>query len=59
GFSGKLKLIVTGFGEATTAVNYAKIRLDPIAKAFPGHSSEMGPQTLTTINNPEHSVTVE
>ncbi len=60
GFSGKLKLISTGFGEAATAINYAKIQLDPKAKAFPGHSSEMGPQTLTTINNAdEYPVTVE
>ena len=54
GFSGKLKLIATGFGEAATAVNYAKIHLDPKAKAFPGHSSEMGPQTMTTINSEQH-----
>jgi len=43
-FDGKLKLIVTGFGEAATAVNYAKTLIDPKAKAFPGHSSEMTPQ---------------
>jgi thioredoxin reductase (NADPH) len=49
GFDGKLKLIATGFGEAATAVNFAKTLLDPKAKAFPGHSSEMGPQTVTTI----------
>jgi thioredoxin reductase (NADPH) len=40
-FEGKLKLIVTGFGEAATAVNVAKTRIDPHAKIFPGHSSEM------------------
>lgn len=49
GFNGKLKLIVTGFGEAATAVNFAKTLLDPTAKAFPGHSSEMSPQAVTTI----------
>jgi len=43
-FDGKLKLIATGFGEAATAVNYAKHILDPHAKIFPGHSSEMTPQ---------------
>jgi thioredoxin reductase (NADPH) len=59
GFSGKLKLIATGFGEAATAVNYAKIQLDPKAKAFPGHSSEMGPQAMTTIADPQQSVTVQ
>ena len=50
GFDGKLKLISTGFGEAATAVNFAKTFIDPHARAFPGHSSEMGPQALTTIN---------
>lgn len=57
GFDGKLKLIATGFGEAATAVNFAKTLLDPKAKAFPGHSSEMGPQALTTIG-PETPATV-
>jgi thioredoxin reductase (NADPH) len=40
-FSGKLKLIATGVGEATSAVCYAKMHLDPAAKLFPGHSSDM------------------
>ncbi len=40
-FDGKLKLIATGCGEAATAVCYAKTRLDPGAKLFPGHSSDM------------------
>ena len=40
-FEGKLKLIATGVGEAATAVCYAKTYLDPNAKLFPGHSSEM------------------
>jgi len=50
-FPGKLKLIATGFGEAATAVNYAKTRIDPKAKAFPGHSSELTPQpdSITTL----------
>lgn len=39
-YEGKLKLIATGFGEAATAVNYAKTLIDPTAKMFPGHSSE-------------------
>lgn len=38
--SGKLKLIATGFGEAATAVNFAKHYIDPSAKAFPGHSTD-------------------
>lgn len=40
-FANKLKLIATGVGEATTAVCMAKMSLDPAAKLFPGHSSEM------------------
>ncbi len=40
-FEGKLKLIATGVGEAATAVCVAKTRLDPAAKLFPGHSSDM------------------
>jgi thioredoxin reductase (NADPH) len=40
-YPGKLKLIATGFGEACTAVNFAKVWLDPNAHAFPGHSSNM------------------
>jgi ferredoxin/flavodoxin---NADP+ reductase len=42
-YPGKLKLIATGFGEACTAVNYAKHYLDPAANIFPGHSSNMKP----------------
>jgi ferredoxin/flavodoxin---NADP+ reductase len=40
-YTGKLKLIATGFGEACIAVNYAKHYLDPSANIFPGHSSNM------------------
>lgn len=39
-YEGKLKLIATGVGEAVTAVCYAKQRLEPEAKLFPGHSSD-------------------
>ena len=38
-YPGKLKLIVTGVGEATMAVCTAKMRCDPTASYFPGHSS--------------------
>jgi thioredoxin reductase (NADPH) len=38
-FDGKLKLIATGTGEVTIAVNHAKTFIDPTAGAFPGHSS--------------------
>ncbi len=40
-FPGKLKLIATGVGEAVSAVCFAKQKLDPAAKLFPGHSSDM------------------
>ncbi len=36
---GKLKLIATGVGEAAIAANFAKVSIDPTAKAFPGHST--------------------
>ncbi len=39
-FPGKLKLIATGVGEAATAVCGAKMRIDPDAHYFPGHSSD-------------------
>jgi len=39
-FAEKLKLIATGVGEAATAVCFAKTRLDPASKLFPGHSSD-------------------
>ncbi len=37
----KVKLIATGVGEAATAVCVIKTELDPQAKLFPGHSSDM------------------
>jgi len=40
-YPGKLKLITVGFGEAPTAVNNAKVYIDPDAKLSPGHSSNM------------------
>jgi len=40
-YPGKLKLIAVGFGEAPTAVNNAKVYIDPNAKLSPGHSSNM------------------
>lgn len=40
-FDGKIKLIATGVGEAATAVCSVKQYLDPSAKLFPGHSSDM------------------
>jgi thioredoxin reductase (NADPH) len=43
----KLDLIATGVGEVCTAVNFAKVLIDPESKAFPGHSSDM---TLPSLN---------
>ncbi|HEX2694097.1 MAG TPA: NAD(P)/FAD-dependent oxidoreductase [Gemmatimonadaceae bacterium] len=40
-YSGKLKLIATGFGEAATAVNQAVHWIYPEKKVNPGHSSNM------------------
>jgi thioredoxin reductase (NADPH) len=37
----KLKLIATGAAEAATAVNFACTYVNPTAKAFPGHSSNL------------------
>lgn len=37
----KIDLIATGVGEVCTAVNFAKVFIDPNAKVFPGHSSDM------------------
>ncbi|AZK46271.1 NAD(P)/FAD-dependent oxidoreductase [Paenibacillus lentus] len=40
-YPGKLELIAVGFGEAPTAVNNAKVYVDPEAKLSPGHSSNL------------------
>lgn len=40
-YDGKLELIATGVGEVCIAVNYAKHAIDPSAKIFPGHSTDM------------------
>jgi len=40
-YPGKIKLIAVGLGEAPTAVNNAKVYMDPTAKLSPGHSSHM------------------
>jgi ferredoxin/flavodoxin---NADP+ reductase len=37
----KLKLIATGFGEIAIAVNFAMRYMDPSAKVYPGHSSNL------------------
>lgn len=40
-YSGKVRLIAVGFGEAATAVNNAAVVIDPSAHVFPGHSTEL------------------
>lgn len=40
-YPGKVKLIAVGFGEAPTAINNAKVYIDPTARLAPGHSSNM------------------
>jgi thioredoxin reductase (NADPH) len=40
-YDGKVRLISVGFGEAATAVNNAMVCIDPDAKVFPGHSSDV------------------
>lgn len=40
-YPGKLKLIAVGFGEAPTAINNAKVYIDPKARLNPGHSTNM------------------
>lgn len=39
-YPGKIRLIAVAFGEVATAVNNAKVFIDPSSAAFPGHSSE-------------------
>ncbi len=46
-YTGKLKLIATGFGEAAMAVCGAKLIVDPKARYFPGHSSETAGEGAT------------
>jgi thioredoxin reductase (NADPH) len=52
-YVGKLKLIATGFGEAATAVNFAKRFIDPAASAFPGHSTSVAPQRMPKLRPPK------
>lgn len=42
-YPGKVRLIVTGFGEAATAANNIAAYLDPSHGIFPGHLSEYAP----------------
>jgi ferredoxin/flavodoxin---NADP+ reductase len=45
-YPAKLKLLATGFGEAATAVNFAKKFIDPSANLFPGHSTSVAEQRM-------------
>lgn len=45
-YPGKVKLIVTGFGEACTAVNNAAHYVHPEMSVFPGHSSNLAPEKM-------------
>jgi thioredoxin reductase (NADPH) len=40
-YPAKIKLIATAFGEACNAVNHAKHFIDPKARVFPGHSTDV------------------
>ena len=40
-YPGKVRLMVVGFGEASTAVNNIAVALRPNEELFPGHSSEL------------------
>jgi ferredoxin/flavodoxin---NADP+ reductase len=40
-YPGKLKLIVTGYGEAAIAANHAAVVVNPDLKVEPGHSSDL------------------
>ena len=44
-YPGKVRLISVGFGEVATAVNNAAVLIDPSLTVFPGHSTELEPQT--------------
>jgi len=45
---GNLKLLATGFGQAAIAVGAAKMFIDPTARLFGGHSSEIVPKKEKT-----------
>jgi len=45
---GNVKLMATGFGQAAIAVGAAKSYLDPTAKIFGGHSSDLVPKKSAT-----------
>ncbi len=56
-YPGKLKLIVTGYGEAAIAANHAAVVANPELKVEPGHSSDAKPPTpdkplVSPISNP-------
>lgn len=48
-YPGKVKLIVSGFGEVATAVNNIAAYLDPSVAAFPGHLSDYAPAPVAAL----------
>lgn len=40
-YSGKVRLLAVGFGEAATAVNHAAVHVNPEETLFPGHSTDL------------------
>lgn len=49
-YPGKVKLIVSGFGEVATAVNNIAAYLDPDVPAFPGHLSDYAPVLVGDVS---------
>ena len=47
-YDGKVKLIVSGFGEAPTAISNAKVYIDPTSKVQPLHSTSLMEEKETT-----------
>lgn len=58
-YSGKLKLISVGFGEAATAVNHAKVFIEPASAAFPGHSTNIVPRLRKAAHDAARRAQIE
>jgi thioredoxin reductase (NADPH) len=50
-YPGKVRLIVTGFGESATAVNNIFAYLNPGQGVFPGHLSDYGPPGVLSVSS--------
>jgi thioredoxin reductase len=53
-YPGKVPLIVTGFGDAATAVNNAAAQVRPGAAVEPGHSTDLPPDPLRSGARADH-----